>query len=230
MKRIVVSTESASDWKRLLAKPDLHWKRGYSAMTLALSWESAHPGVPPEIASSLEAADEPLLLGLELLLAIPEYKVDLPGGTRPSQTDVLALMRGDGGLVVVAVEGKVDEPFGPTVGEKHAEHSEGVEKRIAWMESLLGLGPVPDSVRYQLLHRTASALVAAQQFNACAAVMLVQSFSPTGLWLDDFEAFVALFGATAQAGGVVRLGEQTDIPLYAAWVAGDQRFREQTAP
>lgn len=225
MKRIVIPTQSPEDWKRLLAKPDLHWKVGYSAMTLALSWEAAHPSVPPEIAAAFDSAGDGALAGLELLLAIPEYQVDLPGGQRPSQTDVLALARGEVGLVAIAVEGKVDEAFGPTVGEKRAEASAGVNERLAWLIDRLGLESVPDAVRYQLLHRTVSALLVAGQFDATAAVMLVHSFSPTGRWFDDFAAFVALFGCQAQVGNVVRIGEHVDIPLYVGWCKGDQRFR-----
>jgi hypothetical protein len=36
--------------------------------------------------------------------------VELPGGERPSQTDILALCSNDDGLVAIAVEAKVDEP------------------------------------------------------------------------------------------------------------------------
>lgn len=142
-------------------------------MTLALSWEAAHPSAPPEIMAALES--EPDFGDLDLLLAIPEYQVDLPGGQRPSQTDVLALMRGPSGLVAVAVEGKVDEAFGPTVGQKRAEASVGVDRRLAWLIDYLGLAEVVETVRYQLLHRTASALLVAEQFDASAAVMLVHS-------------------------------------------------------
>ncbi len=228
MKRIVIPTQAPEDWRRLLAKP-YHWKTGYSAKTLALSWETAHPSVPPEVASALESAGDPVLHGLGLLLAIPEYEVDLPGGQRPSKTDVLALMRGPRGLVVVAVEGKVDEAFGPTVGEKHAGASVGAEKRMTWLLGRLGLASVPDTVRYQLLHRTVSALVVAEQFDAAAAVMLVHSFSPTGKSFDDFESFVELFGVRAGVGEVVRIREQAGIPLYVGWCTGDQRFREEHA-
>lgn len=114
-----------------MAKPDLHWKAGYSAMTLALSWEAAHPHVPDEVSAALGSTGDSELDGLELLLAIPEYQVDLPGGQRPSQTDVLALMRGKHGLVAVAVEGKVDEAFGPTVEEKRVDSSAGVTELSA---------------------------------------------------------------------------------------------------
>lgn len=225
MKRIVVPTRSSEDWKRLLAKPDLHWREGYSAMTLAQSWEAAHPQAPSEITHTLNASGDPLLTDLGLVLAIPEYQVDLPGGTRPSQTDVLALMRGKRGLVAVAVEGKVDEAFGPTVGEKRAEHSAGVDERLAWLSGLLRLGEVPSGIRYQLLHRTASALLIAREFDAAAAAMVVHTFSPTGMWFDDFAAFASLFGAAVEPGRAVALGEFDGVPLFIGWAVGDQRFR-----
>ncbi|MDZ4063815.1 MAG: hypothetical protein U1E22_04020 [Coriobacteriia bacterium] len=227
MKRIAVPTQSAEDWKRLLAKPDLHWKAGCSAMTLAQSWETAHPSVPPEVATALDSTGDPVLRSLELLLAIPEYQVDLPGGQRPSQTDVLALMRGSVGLVAVAVEGKVDEAFGPTVGEKRAETSAGVDERLAWLISYLGLDSVPDSIRYQLLHRTASAMLVAQRFDAAAAVMLVHSFSPTDRWFGDFAAFAGLFDVRAELDHVSQISVIDGRPLFIGWSKGDQRFRER---
>ena len=45
-----------------------------------------------------------------------------------------------------------------------------------------------DNIRYQLLHRTVSALLTARAFHAGTAVMLVHSFSPESRWREDFEA------------------------------------------
>jgi hypothetical protein len=190
-------------------------------MTLALSWEAAHPHVPDEVNASLASTGDPELDGLELLLAIPEYQVDLPGGQRPSQTDVLALMRGTHGLVAVAVEGKVDEAFGPTVEEKRVDSSVGVTERLAYLAGRLGLASAPGSIRYQLLHRTVSALLIAEQFDAVAAVMLVHSFSPTGKWFEDFAAFAALFDAEAVLGEIACIGTFDGTPLYVGWCVGD---------
>ena len=226
--RVVVPTQSYADWQRLLAKPQLHWKTGYSAMTLARSWEAAQPSVPPEIRQALEGSGAPCLQGLELLLAIPEYQVALPGGQRASQTDVLALVRNGGGLVAVAVEGKVDEPFGPTIGGQKASASSGAGERLRFLADRLGLpGSTPETVRYQLLHRTVSALIAAEQFHASAAVMLVHSFSPAGKWFDDFSAFAALFGVRAAVGEAMQVRVPGGTPLYIGWCKGDQRFREE---
>jgi len=123
MKRIFVPTVSGSDWQRLLGKPKLHWKSGRSAMSAAACWEESNPQLPSEISDVLEASGNKLLTSLELLIAIPEWEVDLPGGNRPSQTDVFAITRNGLGLVVLCVEAKVDETFGPTLGEKKADAS-----------------------------------------------------------------------------------------------------------
>src|SRR5438034_811060 len=115
-------------------------------------------------------------------------------GSRASQTDVFVLARGNDALVAIAVEGKVDEPFGPTVGQRRAEPSEGLEERYAFLLRCLGLQQVGDSIRYQLLHQAASAVLAAEEYFAPYAVMLVHSFSANDLWFDDFSNFAALFG------------------------------------
>ncbi len=231
MTQILVPTDSAEDWKRLLAKPDLHWKVGYSAMTLARAWEAARArGFPPEVDAILRTSGLPGWVALRLLLAIPEYQVPLPGGQRPSQTDLMALARSADGLVAIAVEGKVDESLGPTVGEKRAERSAGVDERLRYLLDTLELPDCPDETRYQLLHRTASALLVARDFAAESAVMLVHSFSPSGKWFEDFAAFVKLFGQEAEAGRLVFLGKRGGVPLYVGWCVGDQQFRAELAP
>lgn len=165
-----------------------------------------------------------------MLLAIPEYQVPLPGGQRPSQTDLLAIARSANGLVVIAVEGKVDESLGPTVGQKRSEESSGVDERLKFLLATLELSECPDGVRYQLLHRTASAILVAREFAAESAVMLVQSFSPTAKWFDDFEAFASLFGLKAEPGRLLSLGVRSGVPLYIGWCVGDQQFRSEIPP
>ena len=224
MKRILVPTQSAHDWKRLLARPDQQWKAGASAMAAASSWESAD-GFPPEVSAALESGPRELR-DLELLMAIPEWKVPLPGGSAASQTDVLALGTNAGGLVVVAVEAKVDEPLGPTLGEKRADASAGQEERLRYLHTVLETQrPLPDSVRYQLLHRSASAVLTARRFHASAAVMLVQSFSPESRWFEDFAAFLAAMGASGTRGGVTAVPGLDAPRLYLGWCTGDQRHR-----
>lgn len=77
MRRIYLPSQGADDWQRLLADPVKHWRAGYSAMALAECWEAAD-GLPAEIASLMqETGPDP-----ELLLALPEHKVPLPGSRR----------------------------------------------------------------------------------------------------------------------------------------------------
>ena len=228
MKRILVPTQSAADWKRLLAKPDLHWKAGASAMAAASSWEAAQ-GLPPEISAALKVGPAELR-GLDLLIAVPEWEVPLPGGSTTSHTDVLAVCTNAHGLVVVAVEAKVDEPFGPTLGEKRAEASAGQHERLLYLHTALGLPqPLPDTIRYQLLHRAASAVLTARRFHAHVAVMLVQSFSPESRWFDDFTAFVTALGTSGGRGTVTSVPSATNPALYVGWCAGDQRHRSPVA-
>ncbi|GAB4582074.1 MAG: hypothetical protein Fur0022_48270 [Anaerolineales bacterium] len=52
----------------------------------------------------------------------------------------------------------------------------------------------PLNIRYQLLHRTASAIIEAKQLNARYAMMIVHSFSTEHKWFSDYQDFLDLFG------------------------------------
>lgn len=220
MGRILIPSNGADDWKRFLAQPDLHWKTGYSARTLAHSWETAQ-AIPPEVAVIMsEAFGKP-----ELLFAVPEHKTLLPGGTRESQSDVLALVRHPGGLATYTIEGKVDEPFGPTVGEWSVDASPGKIERLAHLCGLLGLPDSPPDVRYQLLHRTASALIEAERFDAKLAGMIVHSFSSDRRWYEELARFGSLMGCKIEPGRAATLVVPSGKLLVIGWAAGDQKFR-----
>jgi hypothetical protein len=119
----------------------------------------------------------------------------------------------------------VDEPFGPTVGEWQAEGSPGKEGRLAFLQDILGLGSAPGpGIRYQLLHRAASAVIEAQRFGARHAVMLVHSFSRDDRWFEDFSAFVSLFGKTCSIGHLTYAVAKGGVPMYLGWVRGDARY------
>ena len=231
MKRIFVPTSSGTDWQALLAQPKLHWKMGRSAMAAAACWEASAPRLPPEIIDVLASAEDASLNGLELLAAIPEWEVDLPGGVRPSQTDILALTRNEAGLVVLGVEAKVDEAFGPTLGEKRSDASPGSQKRLAHLEEELGCSePLPDDIRYQFLHRTISALLTARAFHAHIAVMLVQSFSPTSKWREDFEAFAHALAARPITPNLYELKGNGVLRLLIGWCRGGEEFLSVKLP
>lgn len=218
MRRIYLPSQGAGDWQRLLADPVKHWRAGYSAMALAECWEAAD-GLPPEIASLMqEVGPDP-----ELLLAFPEHKVPLPGSRRgDSQNDLFALVRAGDQTVAVAVEGKVDESFGPPIGVWLKDASPGKKERLAHICDLLGLhNPPPNEVRYQLLHRTASAVIEAQRFKTDAAAMIVHSFSPIRTWFEDFSAFAALFDAQVRPDEMICVRPTGNPPLYIGWASGN---------
>ncbi len=231
MNHIFVPTQTASDWQHLLAKPKLHWKKGHSAMTTAACWDAANDQLPNEISMVLDSSNEPALTTLQLLVAFPEWEVPLPGGERSSFTDVLALARNSMGLVCIAVEAKVDEEFGPTLLSKRAEESIGQSERIDHLHKVLRRKlPMPDAIRYQLLHRTASALFTAEQFHANTAVMLVHSFSPTGRWREDYMAFCSAMGAKPLSDSISVVPGFEGPRLYLAWCAGNKKFLEVELP
>lgn len=220
--RIYLPAKHPDQWAEFLAEPTKQWRIGYSARTLAHAWQSAD-GFPAEVAGCLETSEQ--LREAELLIALPEHQVALPGGSRPSQNDIWVLAKVRNELVSIAVEGKVAEPFGPTVGEWFPEPSPGKSKRLAFLASELGLrDPVPASVRYQLLHRTASALIEARRFGARHALMLVHSFSQQHQWFEDYAAFAKLLGAAVQVNAVSSVGPRNGVNLHLAWVCGDPTY------
>ena len=219
MSRILIPSTGAASWQALLAEPERQWATGFSARTLAYAWEVAD-GFPPEIDGILTQALGPV----KLLIALPEHKTPLPGGSRESQSDVFALGRHARGLVACAVEGKVNEPFGPTVGEWMRDASPGKHERLAHILGLLGISDCPPEVHYQLLHRTASALIEAERFCADSAAMLVHSFSAERRWFDAFLRFAALLGTQAEVGTACAVPVPSGKRLVLGWACGDQRF------
>lgn len=194
-------------------------------MTLAACWEETPEQLPADITATLEASGDPRLSGLTLLAAIPEYMVELPGGKTASQTDVLAIASNSEGLVVLAVEGKVNEPFGPTLGEKNSVATPGQSERMAFLHRILGVEKsLDDTVRYQLLHRTVSAILVARDFHAATAVMLVHSFSPEGLWFNDYRAFGQALGADVRKNTVVMVPGRLSPRLFLGWCPGNQDY------
>jgi hypothetical protein len=214
---IYVPSNGPDAWRSLLADPARHWRAGYSAQTLARCWEAAN-GLPPEIQAMFGAS-------ARLLIAIPEHKVALPGGGRDSQNDLFALIRLEDALCACTIEGKVEEPFDKTIAEWLEGASDGKRRRLDFLCLLLGLAqPLPGSLRYQLLHRTASAILEARRFKAWQAAMIVHSFSPTMRWFDDFADFASLFGLSARPGEAAGLRLPDGSLLKLGWACGDPRF------
>jgi hypothetical protein len=188
---LLVPAAGVDDWKKLLADPDKHWREGYSAHALATRWQSAR-GFPREMSEVFAAGG---LTDVQMLIGVPEHKVPLPGGVRASQTDLWVLARTNDGLISIAVEGKVRESFGPTLAEWLAEPSPGKTERWSALCDLLSISNDCDrALRYQLVHRTANAVLEAKHFHAAKALMVVHSFSAHRDGFADFQSFAGQLG------------------------------------
>jgi hypothetical protein len=225
MTQIFAASTGFETWRARLADPEKHWRDGYSAKLTAESWEAAK-GLPTEIAR---------LLGAEaiLQLALIEHKVPLAGGGADSQCDVFALARADNRDIAMAVEAKVNEPFGPLLSEWFDTPSPGKIKRLRAICEMLGLPdpvatPLSGDLRYQLFHRTAAAVVEARRFHRPVAAMIVQSFAPDHRWFADFAAFCALFGLKAAPQQSAECTLPCGTVLILGWASSATAASEKT--
>jgi hypothetical protein len=200
-----------------------HYREGRSACLIAETWFAAQRearGLPTMIQHVLD--QNPRFVDAELVDAFLERWIELGDGLKPSQADVLAVLRVPDALAVMAVEGKVDETFGPRVlGWLGSSPSKNKTARFARLCATLGLNPAAaDPLRYQLLHRTASAIYEAKRYHANTAVMMVHSFDPKDAGLSDFKAFASALGLpSADAARLVGPVLCDGIDLFLGWSA-----------
>jgi len=198
-----------------------HWQPGRSAKSAADLWFKSND-IPNSVARVLKGDEH--FAGAKLLDAFLERGVDLGDGKQPSQTDVMAIVRIGDEIGILAVEAKVDETFGPTVDEWLREPESGTSSRRARLEHLcktLGLAASEvGSLRYQLIHRTASAVFEAKRYCSRQTAMLVQSFCPKRSWFEDYAAFVKAMGLGSTEPGKTTPSKNCDgVELRLGWVA-----------
>lgn len=221
MSNIYKPTKGPTDWKAFLADPDKQWKTGFSAKSMAYAWEESD-GVPEEISRTIQDAfgESP-----EPLIIIPEFKVPLKGGNRDSQNDAFLLAKIGDKTASIMIEGKVRESFGPLIGEWFHNPSQGKKDRLEYLCDTLGTPfPPPEHLRYQLFHRTASAILTANRFKTDMAIMLVQSFSQDHMWWEDFQNFATYMNAEVELGKLAKSPMKTSVPTFIGWVTGHQKY------
>lgn len=221
--KFYVQTKGVGSWRELLAEPEKQWKPEYSAYELAVCWEEAQ-GFPKKVNKVLKTSAT--FNDIKFIIGLPEHQVPLKGGSRPSQNDILVLANCLSGLVSIAVEGKVHETFGELLSDWDKGTS-GRNIRLQYLTDTLGLSSKPSNdLRYQLFHRTASAIIEAQRFNAKHAIMLVHTFfkDKNKDSFQDYCNFLGLFGINGIRDQLVstdkKVGEHGDISLHFAWVEG----------
>jgi hypothetical protein len=223
--------ETADDWRGLAGEDK--WVPTRSAYELAHCWHQ-WGGLPEPIANVLSRSGHETLRGLSFDLCLVEKPVFLDTKVGPSMTDLMAYGRNaKGDTIILAVEGKANEPFASRVwgwvrGDQKnpsliAEPRRTRVRRLEFLSKHLSKAISPDSpLRYQLLHRTVSAVLEAQLHGAAAALVLIHAFgSDTEENLSDFSEFLNALGGSSAANGVVygpyHLGEQRDLPTYFLW-------------
>lgn len=222
MARLFVPTLGPTDWRRLLADPQKQWKVRKSAYESAVAWEAARRtarGLPPAIERLFDSS--PAFAGASLLLGIPEHQVELAGGGHPSQTDLWALVSTPGGVASVAVEAKAGESFDRLVSEwlEDTKPSSGKRDRLS---QLCGMLEIPEasafSCRYQLMHRSVSAVLEARRFQLSTAVFLVHAFGNNEDSFKDYFSWAGALGCVAERGQLQPLGLRGGVALWIAWV------------
>jgi hypothetical protein len=212
-----VPARRPDDVRPHLGSPGTHWRDGRSAKELARAWIDA--GRVPAAPAAVLATAAPWR-DAELVHGVFEHAVDLGTRGRASQTDLLAIVGLGDRLGIIGVEGKVDESFGPRVADWR-DGGAGKEARLARLADDLALEiAATGGLRYQLLHRTASALYEAQRWRAAEAMMLVHSFCPRHSGLDDLGAFASALGLDGPGpGGLVGPVERVGVALWLGWAA-----------
>jgi hypothetical protein len=124
----------------------------------------------------------------------------------------------------------VNEDFGPLVGAKRLGAAAGQRRRLDFLQSQLHLEQIDDGLRYQLLHRTVSAILTAQKFHAHAAVMVVQSFGSKGSVREDFDRFCRTLKTQTRPGGLATVPSFAQPRLFLGWCEGDPRFLDVELP
>ena len=130
-------------------------------------------------------------------------------------------------MLSLAVEAKAGESFADQVSGwlKKVEKGSDKPKRLDSLRKILGIADKDVSdLRYQLLHRTASALIEAERVGAKYAAMIVQSFSNEKRRADpkeqlgDFRTFGETLGVSVDENRLVLVPNRASTQLYLGWV------------
>ena len=170
---------SVDDWEAYAppASKKLHWVDGRSAKELAKLWIKNGSDQLPEVLTQL-FCDVVELRHVEINLVVPECKTKLDHYGNGRVHDLLLYGKSGKEKIVISIEAKVDEPFGPTIKERKKDrraHS-NIDKRIARLAESLFYQKDIEHVRYQLLHGIAGTLIEAKRHKATYAVFVVHEF------------------------------------------------------
>lgn len=175
-----------ADWKQFAGPVSgSQWAPGYSALELARAWLEQDPlGDLREILDLI-----PELASFTAKRGVPEEKSSFDSYRGPRTHDLLLIGDAVGGRTVVAVEGKVNEPFGQTLDQYRTAAKRLIKKNprtkaaarlyelvwalAGWDLPADGVGDERLKLRYQLFSAVAGTIAAGTKEHADAAVFLV---------------------------------------------------------
>jgi hypothetical protein len=156
------------------------------------------------------------------IIAVPAYEVDMPGGRTPARNDLLVVGQMESEAALLMVQGKVTAGLGPHIDEWLHNPSPAKLMRIGFLKRTLELpDPLPETICYHLLHRTAAPLLEARRLGMPRAAMLVAAFGPSDDCFGEFEAFAKLLGMDGRRGRLERSPRHRDPELWLGWVDMD---------
>ncbi len=214
------------EWKELLVDPIIQWEDGKSAKELAKLW--ARSDKMPKSVSDLFPNDE-----IKPIFLFPEYPVQMPGIGKGSCNDLYVLTSTSDGYMPIMIEAKAGESFGPFILDWYKERTKNKDEgrnaatRLDGILEELGLKNYDEppyqrigALRYQLFHRTASALLEAKRIKATKALVLIQSFQQDPKGYEDFKQFLNLLSNTTQISKGKLIGPISinGTELYFAWL------------
>jgi hypothetical protein len=174
------SINSIEEWKAFSppASQDLHWVDGRSAKELAKAWfnDTGKPKVPKELSLLFQSDSRTVYLVIES--AVPECKTNLDTFGKGRVHDLLLIGKTGNEKVVISIEAKVDETFGPTLRERRRNNpvNSKIYRRISHLSEALFSKGNYDQLRYQLLHGIGGTLIEAKKQGAAFAVFVVHEF------------------------------------------------------
>ena len=233
---------STADWIDTVGKKN--YKQGsYSAYQVSQSWRNLNGRLPAPMSKIFESSKDPLFHNLKPEHIVAEKQIYLLDSLKnPSRTDIMSYCSNSmGETILLCVECKAKETFASRVSSWVAtpdeppirrqallfhQKAELVPRKLNRLKSLntvLGTNVMPDShLRYQLLHRTASAIIEGRNLSARAAVMVVQAFTASVENFFDFSDFCDTLGLSCPRKDTV-LGPyftpfNESTPLYLLYV------------
>ncbi len=234
MNRLFISTRGSGSWRGRLANPGRQWKRKFSALETAVSWELAgdsDSGIP-------DAVEKVLLHGgycaPRLLFGVVEHKVDLPGGRAASQCDVWAVVGTGAGMLSLTVEAKAREAFGDKAlvewlrGNGTERSKTNRAERWNYIQAHLPKSDAFMRVRYQLLHRCAAAVVEAKRLGFPHAAFVVQAFGAPASSFEDYANFCRAVNLPADRGTMATTAAD-GVSLGVGWADCPLANHEQVA-